>query len=91
MAVPNGQKMCNFATSAKRHQGDIKPENILIGLNDTLKISDFGWPYGVGSRQECLSSVETPLSHRLTGSLLQQQLELWQTAIIVDKLPASCR
>ena len=22
---------------------DIKPENILLGLNDTLKMSDFGW------------------------------------------------
>lgn len=33
---------------------DIKPENILIGLNDTLKISDFGW------------SVHAPTSKRKT-------------------------
>merc|ERR1712137_133139 len=29
---------------------DIKPENILIGLNDTLKISDFGWAVHAPSR-----------------------------------------
>lgn len=32
---------------------DIKPENILIGINDTLKISDFGWSvHAPSSRRE---------------------------------------
>merc|ERR1719456_2050126 len=64
---------------------DIKPENILIGLNDTLKISDFGWSvHAPSSKRETFCGTLDYLPPEITQNRRYDgQVDVWGLGVLL--------
>lgn len=64
---------------------DIKPENILIGLNDTLKVSDFGWAvHAPTSRRETFCGTLDYIPPEMVGKQTYNcHVDVWGLGVLL--------
>merc|ERR1719460_3168705 len=64
---------------------DIKPENILIGMKDTLKISDFGWAvHAPTSRRETFCGTLDYLPPEMVhNKRYQNRVDIWGLGVLL--------
>jgi len=77
-------------TKNRGTQRDMKPQNILIGANGTVKLCDFGFARAIASKSIVLTSIKgTPLY--MAPEVVQEQpynhtVDLWSLGVILYEL-----
>lgn len=68
---------------------DIKPENILIGFNDTVKLTDFGWsiinPLGVKRKTLC-GTMDYLSPELITSKEYDHTVDVWALGVLAYEL-----
>ncbi|CAG8741898.1 1669_t:CDS:2 [Gigaspora margarita] len=69
---------------------DIKPENLLIDLNDEIKIADFGWSvYTIQRCKTFCGTLDYFLPEIVEGKEYDKKIDLWSLGVLCYKLLTS--